>query len=213
MLKPIVMKRITTTFFILFIVTALISCSDNPADSSENEFYTKSIERIADNEFEQELIEKAEAEYPPRDSVLAAVFPWQKELVPETGYWWYSKYESVYLPYALTVDAIEYYEGFIDSLAAKGQDDYYKSAELKYKAQVSFHDSFEVYEEGYTNPTTEQLLGSFEEVYVVEMTMGFHFECFVHCLLGAGKSRVVVFDKEGNLLQTFYDGASPQIVA
>lgn len=208
------MKRITTTLFLLFTATVFFSCSDNPADSSKNEFYTKSIERIAENEFEQELIEKAEAEYPPRDSVLAAVFPWQHDMIPETEYWWYSRYEGVYLPYALTTDAIEYYERFIDSLAAKEeQDDYYKTAEFEYEAEVSFHDSFKIYEQGYTNPTPEQLLGSFEEVYVVEMTLGFRFECFVHCLLGAGKSRVVVFDRDGNLLKIFYDGASPQIVA
>ncbi|MCP9292093.1 hypothetical protein [Gracilimonas sediminicola] len=207
------MKRITTALLILFLTTAQFSCSDNPADSSENEFYTKTIERIAENEFEEELIEKAETEYPPRDSVLAAVSPWQQELVPETEYWWYSRYEGVYLPFALTIDAIEYYESFIDSLAAEEQDDYYKTAELEYEAKVSFHDSFKIYEQGYTNPTPDQLLGSFEEVYVVEMTLGFRFECFVHCLLGASKSRVAVFNKEGNLLEIFHDGATPQIVA
>ncbi len=202
------MKRITTTLLILFIATAQFSCSDNPTDSSENEFYTKSIERTADNEFEQELIEKAEAEYPPRDSVLAAVFPWQHDLIPETEYWWYSRFDGVYLPFAITIDAISYYENFIDSLASKEQDDFYKTADFEYEAQVSFHTSINIYELGYTNPTSEHLLGSFEEVYVVEMSLGFRYDCGDDCLLSTGKKRVVVFDNNGTLLEIFYDGIS-----
>lgn len=207
------MYRVTTTaLFVLTMAVLLNSCSDNPTGTSENKYYTKSIEKIAENQFEKELIEKAEAEYPSRDSVLAAVFPWQHDLIPETGYWWYRSFDGIYLPFAITIDAIEYYENFIDLLAVKGQDDFYESAELEYRAEVTFHDSFEIYEPGYNYPTPEQLLGSFEDVYVVEMSLRLQYECFVHCYLGMGHTRIVVFDKDGNLLEIFYDGIQPVIV-
>ncbi len=143
---------------------------------------------------------------------MAAVYPWQHNLIPESGYWWYMRFDGVYLPFAITIDAINYYENFIDSLAIKEQDDFYKTAEFEYEAQVNFHDSFDIYEAGYTNPTPEQLLGSFENVYVVEMDLRFRFDCGTDCLLSTGKQRVVVFDDEGKLLEVFYDRAAPTMV-
>jgi len=207
------MRTAKTVVLILLTATIMNGCSNSPTGTSDNEFYTKSIERIAENQFEQELIEKAEAKYPPRDSVLAAVFPWQQESIPETKYWWYSRYDGVYLPYALTIDAVQFYENFIDSLAAKEEDDFYKTANLEYNAQVNFHDSFEIFEQGFTNPTPKQLLGSFENVYVVEMYLSFKFECFVHCRLNMRPNRIVVFDSKGELLEVFYDGVKAVAVS
>lgn len=189
------------------------NCSNNPTSISENNSFTKSIERISNNEFEAELITKAELAYPPRDSVLAAVFPWQHDLIPDTEYWWYRKFGPVYLPFALTIDAIDYYESFIDSLAAEGQDDVFKTAELGYTAAVEFHETFEIYELGHTNQPEEHFLGAFEDVFVVEMFLRFRYECFVHCYLGMGHSRIVVFDEDGNILEIFYDGIQPVAVS
>lgn len=209
------LKKIRTGTIYLILAVLCISglgCSSNPVAPDEEEQYRKSVERIASNDFERELIEQAESYYPHRDAVLAVVFPWLHDTIPETGYWWWGTYDGVYLPFALTIDAIEYYRAFINELRLAGPNDYYKTATLEYRAEVSFHDAYDIYEEGHT-PRPEYLVASFDHVYVVEMRLSFGFECYVHCLLGAGKSRIVVFDQKGDLVFVYGDGQSAAIVA
>lgn len=204
-----------STIYLILVALCIpgVGCSSNPVAPEEEELYRKTVERIASTDFERELIEQAESYYPPRDSVLAVVFPWLHDTIPQTGYWWWGTYDGVYLPFALTSDAIEYYESFINELRLGQSNDYYITASLEYKAEVSYYDAYDVYEEGHTPPMPEHLVASFEDVYVVHMQLSFGFECYVHCLLGAGKTRTVVFDQQGNLVFVYGDGQSAAIVA
>ena len=110
------MKKIITIIFII-LITGCIWNSNHPKHENEiKRSYTKTISRISENAFTDSLIYEAEKIYPERDSVLAVVNHDYIDNVPESGYWFYSSFDCIYLPYAITNEAINYYDGLIDSL-------------------------------------------------------------------------------------------------
>ena len=170
--------------------------------------YTKTIEREGTSAFEASLIAQAEAAYPPRDSVLAAVLPEQHGQIPETGYWYYSSFDGVLIPYAITGDAVTYYSALIDSLERETSA-FFTQAELEYKADVSF-------EEAYAAPSPEGVASpqeSFERVYVVSMSLKWFQYCGSLCAMWIDQQRVVVFDASGTLLRVFLDGPTSVLVS
>lgn len=213
-----------TSVFILFIysiglLTVLVGCK-SPIESIEEESersYTKTIERTYSNEFERSLIDSAEAAYPPRDSVLAAVWPPSfQEYIPEYGYWFYRRIDGVLIPFAITIDVVDYYSSLLDSMESGGTHQHIHTAEFEYRASVSFEDAYEFQWPEDIIETYIELTGqqppeeSFQMVYVVEKKMRWHHRCGADlddlCGLWVNNERVVIFDENGLLIRIFLDG-------
>ena len=201
---------------ILFSILLLAGCNSE-VNNLEEELqppkreFTKNIERVFSNEFEQNLISNAESFYPPRDSVLNAAESWFRDLIPDTNYWFYDSFDGIRIPYAITIDAINYYSDFIDTLNAGLKSIIYKAV-FKYKAEITYYTSYTF--EG-VDPLTEIPLPiiSFEDVYVVEMNLSWDHYCGMECGLYIKHKRIVVLNSQGELLQNFYDGKIPVAVS
>jgi hypothetical protein len=208
--------KVNNLLYIAIIVTfILFGCSsETVGPTDEEERFTKSIERLTSNDFEKSLIEKAELAYLPRDSVIKDLeeeWPFIIDDLPETGYWYWRYFDGVKLPYSITIHAIDYYVEFIRNLQQDDEQEFYKNASFEYEAFVTYESYIEIYELGH-QPSPEYFLDSFENVYVVNMSMIFRYECFIHCFLSSGKDRLVIFDTDGNMLGIYYDGITPSIV-
>lgn len=179
----------------------IVSCEkDEGLDVERN--YTKIIERTFANDFEATLIDKAEAYYPPRDSVVNAARSWVE--VPETKYWYYDGFDGVYIPYAITIDAINYYEGLIDTYNASPDDAFFIVANFTYKAEVEFFDSYSSPERNSDGVAID--VKEFTSVYVVTMELSWDDYCGSLCAAWIKKERIVVFNQAGEILDVFLDG-------
>lgn len=206
------MKKILMVLFL----GLLISCksqSDNPTSVEEQKFeFTKNIERNAKNDFENNLILKAEAVYPPRDSVLAIMPPELAKANPVAEYWYYSQFDGILIPYAVNSGAINYYSRMIDSLNANNGYNFLLSAKFDYSADIKFKESYTF--EGKNLFSGRQMPSvSFSRVYVVSMTLKWENYCGPVCGLWISHQRVVVLDESGNILRVFYDGPIPVAVS
>lgn len=194
---------------LLLLMPLVVGCDATP-DSGSERSYTQSIVREAGNDFEATLITRAEALYPPRDSVLAAA--WDPAQVPETGYWFYGLFDGTLIPYAVTGDAVTYYRELVEALDRSTSPPFLLSADLTYRAAVSFHETY-TFEE--LDPATQEpfSLEVFAQVYVVEMELDWSQYCGPVCGMWIEHSRVVVFDASGELLAVFGDGPRPTAVS
>jgi hypothetical protein len=181
-------------------------CDSGTAPPEDERSYTQSILRQADGALEASLLARAEAVYPPRDSVLAVA--WDPAQVPEMGYWYLGDFDGVRIPYAVTGDAVAYYSELIDAWKASEQPPFFLQASLEYRAAVSFHEAY-TFEE--TDPRTGEPLPSesFERVYVAEMSLEWYQYCGDLCAMWIDHERIVVFDEAGELLRVFLDGPRP----
>ena len=130
---------------ITFLIIGCIRDSSSPKLIDEDEIkrsYTKTIIINSENAFTDSLISEAEKKYPARDSVLNVVDPREIELIPDSAYWFYSHFDGVLLPYAITKDAIKYYEDLIDSLRAGNIYQFIITAEFEYNSTITFKDTF-----------------------------------------------------------------------
>ena len=198
------MKNILFFLLVNIFMLGLISCEKENEGELER-VYTKSIERNFSNEFEKNLIEKAEAYYPPRDSVVQAANS-QME-IPDSLHWYYSGFDGVFIPYAITHDAIEYYSSLIDEFNQDKSGNFFLVAELDYSASVSFHDNYQSPSENSRGETV--VPQEFESVYVVELILEWHQYCGPVCAMWINKDRIAVFDESGQLLEVFLDGPIP----
>ena len=201
---------------ILLIILFLYGCSDEVSSPDSGQQppkreFTKNIERVFLNEFEQNLIITAESFYPPRDSVLNAASPEFQIFIPDTNYWFYDSFDGVRIPYAITIDAINYYSNIIDLLNASPNSLIYK-ADFDYKAEVAYFNSYSF--EG-IDPFTGDTLPSisFNNVFVVKMDLSWDHSCGPECGLYIIHKRIVIFNSEGELLQIFHDGKIPVTVS
>lgn len=151
--------------------------------------YTASVERVAANDFERGLIAAAEAACADQ-AALAATCTEGTDSSEECG-WSCGQVEYFKVAYAVTQEALDYYQGLINKYNDFGVPPWEKphSANLRYKASVSFDNR-------YTIPDG----ALFENVYLVDLDISFSAICGPICgdLMGAG--RRVVFDAAGNLL-------------
>lgn len=189
---------------------------DEPEEEIER-IYTKTIEREYSNEFEQALIDSAEAAYPPRDSVvtiLDIVYSYRDNdnIIPETAYWHLNSLDGVLQPYMITKDAINYYSALIDTLKSRS-DEHIKEAKFHYQSEVTFYEEFFFEWSEYLVEVIEEVTGQelersryFEQVYVIEMELGWRHVCIVHCSAGFVMERTVIFDATGKLLKVYMDG-------
>ena len=195
------MKKI----LLLLLTVSLIlftHCSVENEDEPER-IYTKSIERIFSGVFEEGLIEQTENYYPAREEVLEVATPYAGE-IPETGYWFYESFDGVLIPFALTGDAVDYFSELIDEFNQNKESNFFISAELEYKAVVSF-------ENVYASPDIDSNgipveTEYYESVYVVHCTLAWFQYCGSLCAMWIDKERIAVFDEEGTLLKVYLDG-------
>ena len=178
----------------------------------EERSYQKSIERIADNDFEASLIEKAEAIYPSRAGVIAAVPEGLDLEIPEEGYWFYAHFDGILIPYAVTNEAVAYYTGLFDGIEAGTFSQYIRKIKYTYSADVSFESEF-VFDGGEHSDGSPEVTESFTNVYVVTMTLNWWHRCGDLCGMTLDAGRVVVFDESGNLLRVFLDGPAVPMVS
>lgn len=199
----------------LFIIALMlfISCiketEDNNLDNIERS-YTKSIERIASNDFEADLIDQAEKYYPSRENVVSAA-EWSGMEIPETKYWYYNSFDGVKIPFAITEDAINYYSDLIDEFNENPDDVFFYSANFEYKAEVTFYENYISPETDSQEQATEP--ESFDSVYVVKMALAWEDYCGSLCAAWINKDRIVVFNESGELLKVYLDGVSSVAVS
>lgn len=202
------MKKI----ILLGLITLLISCNTDTnfvTGLEKQKFgFKKSIKRISSNFDEYLLILKAELYNPSRDSILK--LPNRLKDIPEKNCWYFDSFDNILIPYAITADAIIYYSNLMDTLiASKGI--YHRipnqQVSYEYKADVKFYDSYTFISD--SRFTVKPLpTVSFENVYVVDMYLHWENHCGSACALYINHKRIVVFDKDRNLLRIFYDGVS-----
>lgn len=207
------------TFSIIPFIFIFIYCNSKeniPTEPEEKQIdreFTKSIERVATNNFERDLIFSAESIYPNRDSVLAHMSRYvPQSSIPDSNLWFYEVFDGVLIPFAITSEAISYYDDLIDSISANNGYDFFIKANFKYRAEIEFKESYTF--EGKNLITEEPLPSvSFERVYVVAMSLEWDNYCGMECGLWISHKRIVVFDESGNLLNVFYDGPIPIAVS
>jgi|GEM_PF-747057 len=210
------MQKIVIITSIIFLIVSCNSKKDFSTEPEEPEIlqkYTKSIERIAGNDFERNLIFNAEAIYPNRDSVFAYMSRYiPPSSIPDSNLWFYEVFDNVLIPFAITSHTISYYNDFIDSLSVNNGYNFFIKANFEYSADIEFKESYTF--EG-KNLFTEEPLPSvtFERVYVVNMSLKWEDYCGELCALWISHKRIVVFDESGNLLNIFYDGPIPIAVS
>jgi hypothetical protein len=179
---------------------------EDTGETDEAREYKKTIERNFTTDFEKELIDKAESYYPPREDIINAI---SKETIeiPDTLYWYYDDFDGVRIPYCITVDAVNFYSGLITNLNKNKTANFFITAKFAYKADVSFH---EIYYSPSKNSKEEEVTRErFESAYVVTLQLGWEDDCGSLCGLSIYKQRIVVFNKEGELLKVFLDGVAP----
>lgn len=200
-------------FLFIIILTLFISCIKENEDDNQNEIersYTKSIERISASDFESDLIDQAEKYYPPREDVVSAA-EWSGMEIPETKYWYYSNFDGVKIPFAITEDAINYYSDLIDEFNENPDDVFFYMASFEYKAEVIFYENYVSPEADSQGQATEP--ESFDSVYVIKMTLVWEDYCGSLCAAWINKNRIVVFNESGELLKVYLDGVTPVMVS
>ena len=209
------MKKILLIIPFIFLVISCSSKKNTPTAPEVKEVqreFTKNIER-ANNDFERDLIFSAESIYPNRDSVLANMSHFiNPSSIPDSNLWFFEVFDGILIPFAITSEAISYYDKLIDSISANNGYDFFIKANFKYKAEIEFKESYTF--EGKSLFTKEPLPSvSFERVYVVTMSLDWDNYCGMDCALWISHKRIVVFDEFGNLLNVFFDGPIPVMVS
>lgn len=197
-------------FFILLLGCSNSSHINSQSDKEYKREFSQSITRVFSNEFEEQLLKKAESIYPPRDSVLKIVPEKEKHLIPETGYWFTRIFDGIKIPYAITLEAVSFYSNKIEELYKDSTTIIY-SAKFIYKAEVNFYETYILDVDRFKVSIKQPYNAS--NVYVVEMSMEWHDSCGNLCGLGIWLKRVVVFDSAGILLKVFYDRSASVLVS
>jgi hypothetical protein len=192
---------------IIYFGILFLGCSNSPHIYSQNDReykreFSQSITRVFSNEFEEQLLKKAESIYPPRDSVLAIGKIIKIDSIPETGYWFYRTIDGIKIPYAITTEAVNYYSNKIEELYNDSTSSIY-NAKFTYKAEIKFYETFKIDVDRISSAIKQPYNAN--NVYVVEMSMEWHHSCGNLCGLAIWLKRVVVFDSKGMLLKVFYD--------
>lgn len=200
------------TLLLLVLTACFVGCSNQGPDIIQSDAegfeceYTYSIKRDFTSTFEEGLVKQAETYYPSRDSVVAAAVAagQSADEIPDEKYWWYRVQKGIKVPYSLTTEAIDYFSGLVDSAQREAEPNCMNRRFLvRYTASVSYKEKFVVYNYGEDT--------AYNDVYVVMMRLSWDSEAFddvLHWTTGYHdyRERLVVFDKEGQLLDVYFDG-------
>lgn len=166
------------------------------------------IERTYGNSEEERLLRIAEALYPPRDTLEAAIGRAHfklKDVPNEKDLWWASSFDGIRLPYAITGRAVHYYLDLIHSFKRgdfEGSNGIrMQDASFRYTATIDRQVVFE-------GPGLR-----LEDVYVARLRLSWSNYCGPLCALGFQQDRVVVLSPEGEVLWVSGDRQSSALVS
>ena len=145
------------------------------------------------------LVEKAESLFPPSDSIMSLQNYNVDEIPANESLWWYSTFDGVRIPYAITWEAVEYYLTLLDyyeeGLFEEAGTIDVSRADFNYETTVTQYDSFQI------------LNYSFGRVYVVTQLLEWDSYCGPLCALFLTARRSVIIDFETEqVLGVFGDG-------
>ena len=171
--------------------------------------YTMEINRVAEGPQAAAMLKRAEAVYPQRATIMAAIpdadFKTKLLRAAKEPLWWSSDFDGVRIPYAVTAGAVIYYQKLIQAFM---RNDFSGSAgikmitaNLKYTANIKLHDKW-TYEKQ-----------DFKNVYVADITLGWSQYCGMLCAMGFEKKRLVVLGRDGSIRAVFGDGATGVMVS
>jgi hypothetical protein len=180
--------------------------SELPWDTVSHGAFGYLIVRQANTVEEREVLRTAEAVYPEKRAVLdlAAEYP-RAPSFPEDELWWYTTFDDVRIPFAITAGAVEYYIRKMEELERLGLPPEPRNAaphgDLVYGAQVERRSVHEV--EGQR----------FENVWVVTMNLQLKLHFGSLAALDFFKERVVVLGHDRRVLAVLGDGPTRFTVA
>lgn len=158
------------------------------------------IERRFGSPEEERLLRIAEALYPPRDTLEAAIQRAKFKVgdLPDDGdLWWSSSFDGIRLPFAITGKAVRYYLGLTDS---------FERGDFEGSKGIRMESSYFRYTATIDRQETFELSGlSLEDVYVVRLRLSWSNYCGLLCALGLEHSRVVVLSPDGEVLRVSGD--------
>ena len=159
------------------------------------------IARTAASPDGQRALEAAEAAYPSREEVLAAIQTAHFKLKAAPigdRLWWSSEFDGVRIAYAVTADAVRYYvnlsEAFRQNRFQEAGGIPMKSSKFHYSASVS--------------PAETISAGGqdFHDVFVVKMSLSWSAYCGSECAMTFENSRQVFVGRNGKALFISGDG-------
>lgn len=148
------------------------------------------------------LIEKAEAFYPPKNNIKSENT--KLDTTAAENLWWYDTWGKARLPYTITKSSINFYSNLLytyKKLFNSDKKSNVKSATLSYTASVIQFDSI--------------IMGKnkYKKVKIVNQVLKWHSYTSPLSSLGFTKRRQVVFDKNENIIAVIGDGIPIVIVS
>jgi len=151
------------------------------------------LERVGSSKLERELISNAEKQkIRLKDLPHGFVQRHKENGTSIIDRWWVSEFDGTKIAYTVTSEAIAYYKNRSRKYSAKryGVNEIrMSSSSLDYKASISYHKVFASDDE------------TLENVYVVKLQLGWHQYCGPICSMGFSRTRFVIYDKNGNLVE------------
>jgi hypothetical protein len=155
--------------------------------------YHVNLDIRADSPQEVRMLERAESAYPPREVVVACIeSSGAAGALPDGDLWWCDSWEGMLLPYAITGDAIAYYQQLIETREARGGADG-SDTTFGYEAIVRFLGLWDLPDRG---PT---------EIYEVSMELEWRYSGRAKRVYFY-KDRVVLLTGDGEILEVYGDG-------
>lgn len=154
------------------------------------------IDRRADSARERELLSVAESLIPPTDSIEAAASrmrsaSWVIDFADATHRtgprWWWREWDGIWLPYALTGEAIAEYVRNVRTLSTSPNPFARHNPGVEHRAFLEY-------------AATVTALPA-DEGYRAELNVRYYFYCGPRCALSFTHTRVVVFDARGTVVR------------
>ena len=176
--------------------TASVLPGAKPKDWPANpDHHQVSIHRDGADETERRLIAAAEAAQPPRDAVQQAAG--DTKLPESDKLWWYTEQLGIRIPYAITAEAVTYFEDLVRKYGSQTLNRYLQpSSRLEYHASIQFHREYQHLEKTFQNVRVVTLKLHFQQKFAATPTEA----------MDIVKERVVIFDSSGTLVLVVGDG-------
>lgn len=167
------------------------------------------IDRPAKDEREAELIAAAEAAQPSLEAMQKALdapdpfdplglnSPKEKKLPEGEKVWWYQERLGIRIPAAITTEAITYYSELVEKNAKRAFTRYVEpSSRLEYRATIELQEEFKLNDKTFQNVHVVTLQLTFSQNFTTTESEGMHFQ----------KTRIVILDRDGEVLEVSGDG-------
>jgi len=181
-----------------------------PYDKVSQGAFGYTIMRRANSVEEREILRIAEAAYPDSSAVIKMAADYPRRPSPdERDLWWYTTFDDVRIPFALTAGSVDYYIRKMDELQRREFPlplppppfTTRPHGDLTYGAWVEHREAHEM--DG----------RRFENVWVVTMKLKLNLYFGSLSALDFIKERVVVIDADGRVLAVVGDGPTHWVVA